>query len=142
MEVIYELEQDREFCLHGIEHSLDVARIAYILNLEEQLQLEKTEIYAAALLHDIGRAKEYQQGSSHHEESAKLANQILRDVGYEIKQCERICAAIGCHKEMTKEDGLAKLLYRADKLSRNCFACQAKERCYWSDEQKNQTIVI
>ena len=34
---IEELERDRIYCGHGLGHLLDVARIAYIYNLEENL---------------------------------------------------------------------------------------------------------
>ena len=36
-----ELEKDRIFCCHQMPHLLDVARIAYILNMEQDLGLEK-----------------------------------------------------------------------------------------------------
>ena len=32
---IQELENTREFCNHTMEHFIDVARIAYIINLED-----------------------------------------------------------------------------------------------------------
>ena len=35
MTQLKEAEKDRIFCKHGIEHLLDVARIAYIENLEQ-----------------------------------------------------------------------------------------------------------
>ena len=38
----------------------NVARLMYIYALEEHLELPKELIYAAALLHDIGRAQQYQ----------------------------------------------------------------------------------
>ena len=53
-----ELEENRVFCKHGIEHFLDVARIAYIKVLENKLSYSKEVIYAIALLHDIGRVLE------------------------------------------------------------------------------------
>lgn len=34
-------ERKRKFCRHGLTHSLDVARICYILNLEENLGIKK-----------------------------------------------------------------------------------------------------
>ena len=37
MKKIHDYEIDRVFCCHGIEHSLDVARVAYITNLEQNL---------------------------------------------------------------------------------------------------------
>ena len=52
-----DLEKDRIFCCHQMPHLLDVARIAYIRNLEEHLGLDKEIIYAASLLHDIGKGK-------------------------------------------------------------------------------------
>lgn len=57
---IQELESERIFCRHTPEHFLDVARLMYIYALEEHLELPKELIYAAALLHDIGRAQQYQ----------------------------------------------------------------------------------
>ena len=50
-------EQERIFCRHQMEHLLDVARIAYIYNLEQGLGITKDVIYGAALLHDIGKVK-------------------------------------------------------------------------------------
>ena len=72
----------RVFCLHGIEHSLDVARIGYIKNLEQGLSFRQDVIYAMALLHDIGRCEEYASGKSHHEAGAELARPILLACGY------------------------------------------------------------
>ena len=66
LERLKELEKDRIYCHHGIGHLLDVARIAYIENLEAQLGLEKEDIYIAALLHDLGRVDEYESGIGHH----------------------------------------------------------------------------
>ena len=48
-------EADRVFCRHGLPHLLDVARIAWILNLERGCGLHRDVVYAAALLHDIGK---------------------------------------------------------------------------------------
>ena len=46
-ERLQELEKNRSFCRHQINHYLDVARIAYILNLEGQLGISRELIYAA-----------------------------------------------------------------------------------------------
>ena len=69
-------EVDRIFCCHNMEHFLDVARIAQIINLEEKLELSKELIYATALLHDIGRHVQYEDGTPHEVASAKLAENI------------------------------------------------------------------
>ena len=37
MEEIKKAEQSRKYCCHGYDHLLSVARIAYILSLEENL---------------------------------------------------------------------------------------------------------
>ena len=47
---IAHLERDRQFCRHDLVHFLDVARLAYIENLERGLGVDKELIYAAALL--------------------------------------------------------------------------------------------
>ena len=59
LEELNELEKDREFCNHTLEHFLDVARIAYITVLEEELNYSKDVIYSIALLNDIGRVIQY-----------------------------------------------------------------------------------
>ena len=41
-------------------HLLDVARLAWIFNLEANQEISKERIYAAALLHDIGRHIQYE----------------------------------------------------------------------------------
>ena len=58
-------EKDRRFCRHDMAHFLDVARIAWILNLQEEAGAEQELIYAAALLHDCGRWRQYEDGTPH-----------------------------------------------------------------------------
>ena len=53
METVRNKETDRIFCRHGFEHCLDVARIAYIMNIEQGYAIDREIIYAAALLHDV-----------------------------------------------------------------------------------------
>lgn len=140
---IKQLEKDRCFCLHGVEHGLDVARISYILNLEEQLGYDKEMLYAMALLHDIGRVQEYESGVSHHVAGAEIAKEILQESGFTEAEITQICDAISGHKSAENgEKSLKSLLYRADKLSRNCFDCEAYEECYWTKEMKNDSITI
>ena len=62
---IQEWEKDRIYCRHGMEHFLDTARIAYIRSLEETIPVSKDHIYAAALLHDIGKWQQYEDGTPH-----------------------------------------------------------------------------
>lgn len=139
-----ELEKDRIFCKHTLEHFCDVARIMYILSLEEGCDLDQDLIYATALFHDIGRIEEYEQHIPHHKASADVARELLPSFGYTEEEVDCIVDVIGKHrKECEKKDNqLADYLYRADKLSRNCFACKAWAQCKWSNEKKNHTLIL
>lgn len=141
---IEEAERDRIYCGHNLAHLLDVARIAWILNLERDLGLAKDLVYGTALLHDLGRAREYDQGVSHDQASVQLAGIILPQAGYtpdEIRIMERaILGHRGHGPGPEKEDPLTRILFEADKKSRACFACPARESCKWPEEKKNATI--
>ena len=84
-----EAEKDRIFCRHEMTHFLDVARIGRIINLEEGLGVAEELIYAAALLHDIGKHLQYSQGIPHEKAGAELAPEILRDCGFDEKETVR-----------------------------------------------------
>ncbi len=144
LEKIQELERERIFCRHNIEHFLDVARIAYIENLEKGLHLSKEMIYGAAMLHDIGRHLQYEQGISHDKGSAMLAEGILKDCGFDEKERSEILSAILMHRapETGSMDNLAGLIYRADKKSRMCAFCAACQECNWSEEKKNLNVTV
>lgn len=137
-------EKERIFCKHGIEHLLDVARIAYIENLECHYHIRKEYIYAAALLHDIGRFLQYSRNIPHEAAGAELAFEILRDCGFDQDEQKEILAAISGHRtvEIREERNLAGLIYRADKQSRVCGLCSALEACNWSEEKKNYILSI
>ena len=83
------LETDREFCRHTPEHFLDVARLAYIRALEENAPISKELIYCTALLHDIGRARQYEDGTPHDEAGAAIAGQILNELDFLWKRWKR-----------------------------------------------------
>lgn len=135
---IQKLEEDREFCKHDVIHFLEVARIAYIENLEKKLGISQEMIYASALLHDIGRHKQYLEGIDHDKASVELAEEILSDCGFSKEEREVIENAIASHRnsKTASQDNLAGILYRADKKSRNCLFCAACEACNWSAEKK------
>lgn len=142
-------EQNRIFCCHGMNHSLDVARIMYILVLEKKLAYERELIYATALLHDIGRGLQYEENVSHHDEGARLAENILMDCDFSKDEIAMIKGAIAGHHTgkshseesiMHSEISFTDLFYKADKLSRNCFDCRASEECYWTTEKRNPQI--
>ena len=124
-----------------MQHFLDVARIAYIISLEKGLQLDKDIIYAAALLHDIGRWKQYKYGIPHDKASAELAEDILLECGYGTQEIDNILSAILNHRtESSTAGSLEKIIFESDKLSRGCFNCPVSDRCNWSEEKKNINI--
>lgn len=141
MKCIEEAERDRIFCKHGLSHALDVARILYIMVLEEGCPIPKELVYAAALLHDIGRYEQYEKSVPHHEAGAVIAEQILEECGFQPEERRMITGAIRAHKmEDGDGDSLKQLLYRADKMSRNCYCCRAQQDCYWEQDKRNTTI--
>ena len=141
---IEKLEKNRIFCRHDTAHFLDVARIAYIENLEKQLDIPKEWIYGAALLHDIGRHLQYTQGIPHEKAGGELAEVILRDCGFGEAARGEILHAIGSHRERetAAAEDLAGILYRADKTSRSCMFCPAAGECNWSEEKKNLRLYV
>ena len=137
-----ESERNREFCRHHMVHFLDVARIARIINAEEGFGLETELIYATALLHDIGKHLQYTHGIPHERASAEIAPEILWDCGFDKKETGVIVEAILSHRDekIKEQRNLKGLLYRADKLSRACFACKKQDECNWKDGKKNLNI--
>lgn len=134
-----ELEANRVFCKHNLEHFLDVARISYIYILENSLQYSKEIIYSIALLHDIGRVLEYEENIDHNKGSVIIANELLKETNFKDEEKELIIIAIENHRKES-DDELSKVIYKADKLSRNCFNCKAIKECYWNENKKNKTI--
>ena len=142
MDVIDRAETDRIYCLHNLEHSLDVARIAYILSLEQGLSLNKELIYTMALLHDLGRSVQYRTGENHHQAGGPIARQILMDCGYSEEEIRILVEAVIAHQAPAedKENPYRTVLYQADKLSRNCYHCKASDTCYWKDAERNHEV--
>lgn len=136
-------ERGRIFCNHSINHFLDVARIAWIYNLEEQAGLNKEIVYAAALLHDIGRYEQIMTGISHDVAGTRIAESILSNCGFNNDETEIILEAILQHRnESQKSSLLCRYIYRADKQSRKCFTCSAFSVCNWDLEKRNLHILI
>ena len=135
-----ELEQDRIFCRHGLDHLLSVARLMLILSREWEIRIPKELLYAAALLHDVGRGEQYRTGIPHAEASVPIAEGILADCGFELEERREILTAIAAHSGGADGAPLSRLLYRADKLSRPCYACSAAGRCNWPHRERNLTL--
>lgn len=126
---INELEKNRIYCKHNINHLVNVARIAYIIVLENNLNISKEIIYVTALLHDIGRWRQYLYNEDHALASAEIANNILNDLNFN-GDINTITLAIKEHrKELAHGNQLSNVLYKSDKLSRLCFICNAQNTC-------------
>lgn len=113
-----------------------------IIQYKENIEVEEELIYAAALLHDIGRFKQYADQTPHEISSAQIAEVILKDCDIDGKTTGVIVSAIRNHrtKAVEHERNLNGILYRADKMSRNCFACEVEQECLWKEEKKNKQL--
>lgn len=139
-------ERDRVWCRHGLGHLLDVARLAHIANLEQGCGIPRDVVYAAALLHDIGRAEQYASGEDHDAAGARIAGEILGTVDadhrFSAEERAAIAAAVAGHRgrDGGGRSGLAALpclIAAADGASRPCYACGARSSCYWPEDRKN-----
>ena len=65
------------------------------------------------------------------------------DVAFEPADAAAIKTAILGHRKLrVNSQPLERLLYTADKASRTCFACPARNACNWSDDKKNLSIRV
>ena len=138
-----EFEKDRKFGHHDMSHFLDVARVGMLINLTEGYNIPKDMIYAAALLHDVGRDVQYSDGTPHDEASVAISEELLKETDYSKEEQAMILEAIGDHRkaDIRYEKSLSGLLYRADKESRPCYFCIAEPECNWKSDKKNKELI-
>ncbi|MBC7075874.1 MAG: HD domain-containing protein [Syntrophomonadaceae bacterium] len=132
MELNVRSEVEPKSYQHDFRHHLDVARITYILILENNdlnyfvkesglssKLAAKEVIYAAGLLHDIGKWKEYTEGIDHALYGSRLAREILPRAFYNPREVDIICRAVYEHSNISRDMSfLGEKLHRADNLSR------------------------
>ena len=157
MNRIREQEAERIYCHHELEHALDVARIAWILFLEETVQTQsealdreermllKDELYVCALLHDIGRSAQYETGIHHSETGLIIAKEILTDIECPVEWIGAILEVLAGHHGRSKKTKASDLdlgyyIGKADHDCRLCFFCEAKDSCKWGLEDRNMTV--
>ena len=129
LEQLHELESDRKFCKHDMEHFVSVARITLVLCSEKGVSIDPDIVYAAALLHDIA--------------SVHLAREILEEVGCADAMQGKILSLIGSHRSKDNaENSLESIFYIADKRSRLCFCCDAQDECNWYIDKRNMEIKV
>lgn len=146
-------ERERIYCHHEMEHVLDVCRIAWVMYLEAHareamedavLQEMKERFYIAGLLHDIGRACQYETGEHHSAAGSVIAKRILAEIGYPEAWSGEAVQIVGAHHGRTEFDGdcdsIGYYIQKADHLSRNCFLCDAADSCKWKKQERNETI--
>lgn len=135
-------EVERSFCRHDLQHAVDVARVAYIISLESKYDLSKEIIYAAALLHDIAKWKQYREKLDHAAEGAVLAREILEDLNCNKKDTEMILDAIRSHRIKGKGTSpLSIVLYAGDKSCRPCIDCSMVKECDWYTDGKKPELL-
>lgn len=104
---------------HRWDHTLRVCRLSR--HIAEKEGADPEIVQPAALLHDIARSKEDRSKGSlcHAEEGAKMAGEILKDLGMSQQQVEAVVHCIESHRyrdERQPETLEAKVLFDADKL--------------------------
>ncbi|MBQ6181952.1 MAG: HD domain-containing protein [Ruminococcus sp.] len=140
---IEELEKDRIFCGHGLDHLLTVARLTILICQERGIYADPDIVYSAALLHDIGRVEEYTLGLPHETAGAEAAEEILSGIGCGEEEAAEIIRLILSHRKRSTERGtLEAAFYEADKKSRTCSFCKAQELCNWPEDKKNMNIEV
>jgi hypothetical protein len=72
---------------------------------------------------------EYENGTDHAAAGKEIAEKILAKHNFTEAERSKISAAIEGHRTGGAASPLAALLYRADKLSRNCLLCGAITTC-------------
>ena len=138
---IEEAERERIFCGHDLDHFMAVARIGRIISCEEKLGLPADDIYLAALLHDLGRLQEYEEGTPHDEAGVAVAASFLEAIAYPVEKRAAILQAVSGHRRQAEEEPLLTgLIRKADKLSRPCFNCPARAQCKWPASRKNKSF--
>lgn len=133
-------EDERLYCRHDLHHFFDVARICYILCLENRLEISKDVIYATAILHDLGREDQIHEGIPHEKASVSFAERCLAFTDFSEEEKRQILDAISHHRKKTDDLDFSALFYQADRLSRDCFNCKVYDSCYWGEEKKNRIV--
>lgn len=102
---------------HGFDHTLRVTRLCERLAQDEGADLRV--VLPAALLHDIARPLEEEQGIAHEQAGAAIASEFLSSIGYDEALIQKVTHAIRTHRYRSTnrpETLEAMVLSDADKL--------------------------
>ena len=102
---------------HGFDHVQRVYNSA--LKISEGEDVDMDVVRASVLLHDVARSREDELDSCHAEEGAKMAAEILEEMGFSEEKIEKVVHVIGVHrysKGLNAESREAEILQDADRL--------------------------
>jgi len=102
---------------HGFDHVGRVTSLCVRIGRVEGADM--AILIPAALLHDIARPMEKEQGLPHEQEGARMAEEFLASIGYDASAIPAIAAAIRTHRFRSTEKPVsleARILSDADKL--------------------------
>lgn len=124
---------------HGFDHTLRVTRLCERLGEDEGADMRV--VLPAALLHDIARPLEEEQGVAHEKAGALIADEFLRSIGYEETLIPKITLAIRTHRyrsENRPETLEAMVLSDADKL--DAMGAIGIARAFMQAGERNRTM--
>lgn len=124
---------------HGFDHTLRVTRLCERLGEDEGADMRV--VLPAALLHDIARPLEEEQGVAHEKAGALIADEFLRSIGYDETLIPKITHAIRTHRyrsENRPETLEAMVLSDADKL--DAMGAIGIARAFMQAGERNRTI--
>lgn len=131
----------KEFPLQ-IDHTLNVLGYAEKIMDGENIKTEDREfISIVAILHDIGiieaKRKHGSSDAPYQEREGKIiAEEILKNIGYDQKAIDRVCYIVGNHHTYSKIDGIDfQILWEADLLE------NLKTRDVLNDKEKLKEVI-
>jgi len=114
-------EKAMEYFESGDGHGFDHVERVYnnVLDISKGEEVDMDIVKAAALLHDVARSREDELNVCHAEEGAKMAAEILEEIGFPIEKIDAVVHAILVHrysKGLKAETREAEILQDADRL--------------------------
>lgn len=95
-----EFKEFYENAEHGIEHSLQVTKKVFEWANQFHFEVDREALAVGAFLHDIKglNSTGHEQRKNHHEEGAKVAESILRSVGWTNERIGKVKGVIRGHR--------------------------------------------
>ncbi len=102
---------------HTFDHTMRVYTLS--MQIGDGLPVSIRVLQAAALLHDVGRPREFETGVSHSILSGEMSKPLLQELAYTESEIQHIMDAIRTHRfseELEPNSIEGKILSDADKL--------------------------